>query len=331
MKYRNFLLAISFTLFFGCDTTVQNGSGSGRILPNVTGGAGEVLVVMDNYLWDGKTGEMLKDILLEEFPGLPQSEPMFDVAHISSSSFDKLFKYHRSVILVTLNQTAKKPSVRFRKDVWAKTQIVVQIEAASGAELLQLIEENKNKIQNFLVQYDRQRLIDSYVETKDIDIQKEMAEKHHISLAVPRGYTIDLSNENYTSVSIESSEFSQVLQVYEYSATKDDLQSGKLLLKRNEIVGTYVKGQNEGSYMTTSSVYPPIISDLNFNNMEIVEIRGLWDLEGGYMGGPFISHSVFDSTRNRIVTVEGYVYYPNQKKRVKIKQLEAIIYSMTLI
>ena len=34
---------------------------------------------------------------------------------------------------------------------------------------------------------------------------------------------------------------------------------------------------------------------------------------------------------NRIVTVDGYIYYPNQKKRVKLKQLEAIIYSMEII
>ncbi len=63
----------------------------------------------------------------------------------------------------------------------------------------------------------------------------------------------------------------------------------------------------------------------------MVELRGLWELENGFMGGPFISHSVYDARRNRIVTVDAYIYYPNQKKRVKLKQLEAIVYSMELI
>jgi hypothetical protein len=49
------------------------------------------------------------------------------------------------------------------------------------------------------------------------------------------------------------------------------------------------------------------------------------------MGGPFMSHSMYDARRNRIITVDGYLYYPNQKKRVKMKQLEAIVYSMEII
>ena len=83
--------------------------------------------------------------------------------------------------------------------------------------------------------------------------------------------------------------------------------------------------------MTTATVYPPVFYDLKRDALSIVETRGLWELEGGFMGGPFVSHSVFDSVRNRIVTVEGYVYYPNQKKRVKLRQLEAIIYSLKLL
>ena len=78
-------------------------------------------------------------------------------------------------------------------------------------------------------------------------------------------------------------------------------------------------------------MYQPIAFDLRKGELNIVELRGLWELENGFMGGPFISHSVYDAARNRIVTVDGYLYYPNQKKRVKLKQLEAIIYSLELI
>ncbi len=326
-------LVLGFLVFAvsACDTTVQSGSSSGRILPNITGGAGEVLVVCDNYIWDGATGEKLKDILQEEFPGLPQSEPLFDVTHITPASFDNLFKFHRSVLLITIKESADEPTVSFRKDVWAKSQIVAQLEAKNKAELDQLLNDNAGKIQNFLIHYDRQRLTDSYQDSKDLEIQKLMAQDHQIRLAIPRGYNIDFSNSTFSSISIETPEFSQVIQVYEYPGTEDDLSSDKILEKRNEMVGKYVKGPNEGSYMSTSKAYPPIFYDLSRNNTEIVETRGLWELEGGYMGGPFVSHSVFDAKRNRILVVEGYLYYPNQKKRVKIRQLEAIIYSLEIL
>jgi hypothetical protein len=327
-----FLFIAAIVILTGCDTTVTPGEGNGRVLPNISGGAGEVLVVVDKYIWDGPTGEVLKDILKEEFPGLPQSEPLFDVTQITGGSFDNMFKFHRSIVLVTIKETAEEAAVRYRKNVWARPQIMVQIEARNGEELKRVLEENASRIQNFLVQYDRQRLTDSYKDSKDLEIQKLMAENHHIRLSIPRGYNVDFSTDTYSSVSIETPDYSQVIHVYEYPASGDkDLNSDKLLAQRNAFTKKYVRGPDDVSYMTTATVYPPILYDMERDGMHIVEIRGLWELEKGFMGGPFVSHSVYDSKRQRIVTVEGYVYYPNDKKRVKIRQLEAIIYSLEII
>jgi len=331
---RNVLILLVATALFcsGCDTTVKTGDGNGRVLPNISGGAGEVLVVMDKFLWEGQAGERLKDILKEEFPGLPQSEPLFDVTQITAASLDNFFKFHRSIVLVTINETLENPGVRYRKNVWARPQIMVQVEATNSDELEKILEVNADRIQNFLVQFDRQRLTDSYKASKDLEIQKMMAENHHIRLGIPRGYNIDVSTDNYSSVSIETPDYSQVIHAFEYPADSlTALQSGKLLEHRNAFTRKYVKGPDDTSYMTTSMVYPPIFYDLRRDGMNIVETRGLWELEGGFMGGPFISHSVFDDKRDRVVTVEGYVYYPNEKKRTKIKQLEAIIYSLEII
>lgn len=311
-----------------CDTTITTGSDTGRILPNVTGGAGEVLVVMDTYLWDGSSGELLKDVLKEQFPALSSNEPLFDVVQVSTGSFQKVTRFHRSVVLVTLNENTETPTIRYRKNVWSKPQIVVQIEAKSSKDLYTLINDNKDQIQRFLVQYDRQRLADSYEAAPDLEMQKLMAENHSLRLSLPRGYNVDVSSDDYTSVSIEAAEYSQVIQVYEYPATgPEDLNSEALLEKRNEFSKKYVKGPREGSFMTTSKVLPPLYSDLTIAGKKVVEMRGLWELENAFMGGPFVSHSIYDSTRNRIVTVEGYIYFPNQKKRVKVRQIEAIVYS----
>lgn len=314
-----------------CDTNSNQGGAGGRIMPNIQGGAGEVLVVMDNFNWENSAGELLQDVLKEEYPGLPQSEPLFDVIHITSASFDDFYKFHRSIVLTTINN-GKEPAIRFRENVWAKPQILVQLEAPNGVELRKLISENEGRIQSFLVHYDRNRLMNTYKDSKDPGIQKEIAAHHQIRLAIPRGYNLDFSTDEYTSVSIESPELSQVIQVYDYKVeSAEDLSTAKLLEQRNRITKTYVKGPREGSYMTIAKMYEPIAYDLKINGMNVVEIRGLWELENGYMGGPFMSHSVYDEKRGRIVTVDGYIYYPNQKKRIKLKQLEAIIYSLEII
>jgi hypothetical protein len=326
-----FVLAIHLILMVSCDTDNQQGGAAGRIMPNVTGGTGEVLVVMDQFNWDNSTGELLKDILKEEYPGLPQSEPIFDVIQVTAASFDGVYQFHRSIVLTTV-ASGLEPKIRYRENVWAKPQIIVQIEAPTSPELKKLISENEEQIIGFLVQYDRNRLMRVYKDSKDPAIQKEISEHHQVRLAIPRGYNMDFSKEEYTSVSIESPDLSQVIQVYEYPAAgPEDLNVAHIIEERNSFTRKYTIGPTEESYMTISGMYDPIAYDLKNNNMDVVELRGLWDLENGFMGGPFLSHSVYDASRGRIVTVDGYIYHPNQKKRVKMRQLEAIIYSLEIL
>jgi len=327
-----FFVFVSFLLLtLSCDTVNQQGGMAGRIMPNITGGAGEVLVVMDQFNWDNSAGDLLQDILKEEYPGLPQSEPIFDVIQVTASSFDGVYQFHRSIVLTKV-ASGLEPNIRFRENIWAKPQILVQIDAPTGTALRDIISDNEDQIKGFLVQYDRNRLMNVYNDSKDPAIQKEIASHHQVRLAIPRGYNMDFSKEDFTSVSIESPDLSQVIQIYDYPANgPEDLNLANIVEKRNSFTQTYVKGPREGSYMVIAKMFEPIAYDLTNNNMEVVELRGLWDLENGFMGGPFVSHSVYDANRGRIVTVDGYIYHPNQKKRVKIKQLEAIIYSMELL
>lgn len=304
---------------------------AGRIMPNVTGGTGEVLVVMDQFNWENSAGDLLQDVLKEEYPGLPQSEPLFDVIQVTASSFDGVYKFHRSVVLTTVS-SGLEPKIRYRENVWSKPQIMVQMEAPTATALRELIIENEVKIKSFLIQYDRNRLMNVYKDSKDPAIQKDIATHHQVRLAIPRGYNMDFSKEDFTSVSIESSDLSQVILVYDYPANgPEDLNIANIIEKRNSFTKTYTKGPRDGSYMIIASMFEPIAYDVKNNNMDVVELRGLWDLENGFMGGPFVSHSVYDAKRGRIVTVDGYVYHPNKKKRVKMRQLEAIIYSMEII
>lgn len=303
----------------------------GRILPNITGAAGEVLVVMDSFNWNNSTGELMQDILKEEYPALPQSEPLFSVIHITAASFDNIYQFHRSIVIAAIKPDIE-PSIRFKENIWAKPQIVIQLEASTGAELHKLIEENDARIQSFLIQYDRKRMMENYADSKDIGLQKELSTNHQIILNVPRGYNLDFSTTDYTSISIETPQHSQVIQVFEFPAeSKEDLNTANLIKQRDIFTKKFTEGPREQSYMIIAPIFPPLTYDLKNNGQDVVEMRGLWELEKGFMGGPFVSHSVYDASRSRIVTVDAYVYFPNQKKRTKMRQLEAIVYSMKII
>lgn len=325
-----------YILFFLSLTIYSCGPGSpgdttGTVLPNVTGAAGEVLIVMDQDRWASEPGILLKEILEREFPALPQREPLFDIIHISHGAFDDMFKRYRTIIIVTVSSEIEDPDIRFLENQWAKPQLVVNIRASNNESLAEFISGSAEKLLYNLQSYDRKRLIEIFESSKDSEI-KSIVSKFFIELAIPRGYKIDISQEDFAMFSIESPRSSQVVFIYQnpYSGEKD-ISTARLIENRNEILKKYTRGSQIGSYVTTSPGFPPIAYDLMKNGNRVVEIRGWWELNKGFMGGPFISHTLVDERNKRSVTVEAYVYNPQDKKRNLMRHMEAIVYSAKFI
>ena len=331
--FKNLFAITAITVFaVSCiDNPGSSGSARSSSLPNITGTAGEILIVMDNILWKSEGGNALRAELEREYPALPQPETLFDVIHITSGAFDELFKMHRSIIIVDVSSVHQEAVMSYSENVWAKPQIIVRFLAPDIESLQKLITENKDRLVSNLQQYDRKRLADVYRSSKDLST-KNILSKFRIDLAIPRGYNIDIDTPEFSSLSIESSQTSQVIFIYRYPFyDKNDFSTERLIEKRNEFLQKYTQGTRSGSYMTTARLFPPMTFDLKLNGREIVEIRGLWELNKGYMGGSFISHSTLDSVSNQIVTVEAYVYNPNNKKRSLMRQMEAIVYSLEVL
>ncbi len=307
-------------------------SGSSNILlPNISGPAGEVLVVMDNTTWKGRAGNALRETLEQEYPALNQPEPLFDVIHITPGAFDNIFQNHRTIIIVSVGPEFKKAETAYYENQWAKPQLILRVNAPDTPALEELIDSESDKIVANIQAYDRKRLQDVYRSSKDPEITS-LVSKFNVSLTIPRGYNIDVSADNFVSLSLETPKTSQVIFVYQYPyKVKPDLSSSHLIEMRNQFLKEYTRGSRPGSYMTTATLFPPQVFDLTQNGKDLVEIRGLWELEKGFMGGPFISHTILDESRNMVVTVEGYAYNPNNKKRNLMRQMEAIIYSLKLI
>ncbi len=325
------LLLVIIAGLQGCKNISNPKSGSNILLPNIAGPAGEVLVVMDNTNWKGKAGNALRETLEQEFPALNQPEPLFDVIHITPEAFDNIFQNHRTILITSVGSQFEKEELNYYENEWAKPQLIIRINAPDSKSLEQIIDEEKNNIVSNIQSYDRKRLIDIYRSSKDPEISG-LVSKFNITLAIPRGYNIDVNTDKFASLSIETSKISQVIFIYQYPYTgPSDLETPNLIAKRNQFLKQYTQGSRPGSYMTTAKLFPPMVFDINANKKKIVEIRGLWELEHGFMGGPFISHTIVDNSRNMVVTVEGYVYNPNSKKRNLMRQMEAIVYSMKLI
>ena len=72
-----FLLS-SLAVISGC----KGNKNTKVLLPNVSGKAGEIVVVIERGEWEGNLGNTLRDILAGDCPYLAQREPLFTLANV---------------------------------------------------------------------------------------------------------------------------------------------------------------------------------------------------------------------------------------------------------
>lgn len=323
MKQSYFLLIFLFLI------SCNSGKMKKNLLPGVSGKAGEVLVIMEKEDWKGKCGETVRQSFLQDVQGLPQSEPMLNPVNINKKAFSELFKIHRNIVYVQISKNIETPKITVERDKWATPQIVINISAPSKENFILLFSENREKILHLILQAERDRLTTNYKKYAEYEVIDKIEKKANIKIIVPKSYTYDMDTTNFIWISHETPQISQGVFIYWYTYSDTAMFSkSELIRKRNEILKKYVSGPQKGSYMTTENQIPPILNTYLLKKDYFAEIRGLWKVEGDYMGGPFVSISRLDKKNNRIVTADGYVYAPKYDKRNYMRQIEAILYSI---
>ena len=94
---------------------------------------------------------------------------------------------------------------------------------------------------------------------------------------------------------------------------------------RDSIGKSFIPGQFDDTYMRTEPNFTPVTAQVELDGMTAIESRGLWFVEGDYMGGPFISYTIEDPKNERLIVIEGFSYSPSSKKRDVVFELEAIL------
>lgn len=301
-------------------------------LPNVTGKAGEVVVVIEESDWNSSLGEVFKEILSEEVPALPQTEPVFDLVHIPEKAFTSIFKTHRNLIVMDFGSRYGEAKMNVQENYYSKPQTVISLVSDTRENMVSFLKANKQLIQDVLANAERQRIISNYKKYEKNTIRESITKNHGISMYFPKGYSLDLDTTNFVWVTYETPQSSQGIFIYYYPYVDSNaFEPASLIAVRDSLLKLYVSGPLDGSYMTTEKEHLiPEFSEYMYSNRYIAEIRGLWKLEGDFMGGPFVSHTLVDESRARIITVEGYVYAPKFDKRNYLRQVEAILYSLEL-
>ena len=300
------------------------------LLPNVSGKAGEVLVVIEREQWEGNLGVAIRGVLASDTPYLAQREPLYALSNVPPGSFTNMFKMHRNLLLVNIDPQNATNGVVYKNNVWAQPQALVQINAADQAEARSLFEEAAPVIAEYFEQSERDRIIANAKLYEERALQAPVKQVTGGILHFPSGYRCRKLTDDFTWIADEKQYTNQTVLVYSYEATgvpEIEFAPESIIETRNRIMQANVPGTVDGSYMTTSTAQEPTFRSLRYHGRDFVETRGFWEVHGEFMGGPFVSHSFYSPDGKKMIVLEAFVFAPRYDKRQYLRQVESLLYS----
>ena len=299
------------------------------LLPNISGKAGEVIVVIDKGQWEGAVGTVLRDSLACECPFLPQSEPLYTLVDVAPNGFTQMFQIHRNIIIVNIKADVTEPGVVFKNDVWARPQCVIRINAADSDTAVKLIKENSSNMTAVLEQAERDRVIANTKKYEELSLAPVVTEMVGGSPHFPSGYKIKKKTEDFIWIEYQPQYVTQGILIYKYPVTegKQMMDLDNILENSNRMLMNNVPGMFDNTFMTISDFARPSIEYKKYKGLDFAEIRGFWEVENDFMGGPFVSHAFYSKDGKDVIILQGFVYAPKYDKRQYLRQVESIIYS----
>lgn len=326
------------TVFFAAvivflNSCTPNDKSQGKV--RSIGKTSEILVVVQNeQQWENSIGKTIRSYFGREQQGLPQPEPIFNLAHVTRTSFSDLLKKHRNIFIVEIDKNSVEPKVEMVRDKWSQPQVVIRITAPNKNLFLQTFEKDAGLFIEKYDQTERERILAVLKPSTENKAAAAIRKNFGISMIVPDDYHLVTSKPDFIWVRKETVEYSQGFFIFK-EAYKDTMQfsSASIKARINRILKQYVPGPTEGSYMALDERYyvptPTVVTD--FPTQYAVELRGLWDVKNDFMGGPYICYTFTDPDNKSIITLFGYVYHPSKEKRNLLRQVEALLYSVKFV
>lgn len=297
------------------------------LLPNVSGKAGEVIVVMKKADWEGALGGATRELLAADCPWLPLREPLYSLVNIAPGNLSNLFKVHRNIVWFDIDPQAVDTGVKYLKDRWATPQCLVYIAAHSSEDALDFFKKNGAVISSYIEQAERDRVISNTLHYEERNLAQQVSEVFGGSPHFPIGYSLKKKTADFVWIADEKQYTNQGILIYSYPAGEDPFTLEKIIARRNSALKVNVPGMFENTWMTTGDYPAPYIEFMKYRGREFAQVRGWWEVENDYMAGPFVSHSFYSKDGKRIIVAEAFLYAPKYDKRQYLRQVESLLYS----
>ena len=306
-----------FVLLTSCDITGKN-----RKKPASTGQPYEVVL-------EGDTDSIVTKMLTEDVTGLPQPEPLCRLIQVKKGKTRGNYLLVRTRIVVNIGERdfgeqnigERDFSVTLHHDENAAPQNIIRITAQSAQQLRERL--NGEKLRHIVDEVELKHLADiisGNPSKQNREMQDEIKKMFGIDMKIPAAMNASKKAKDFIWISNNASSGMQNLLVFKVKSEERRMKNSNAVsaddkAQIDSILRTNMLGETDSMYMEI-----PVLSE-----------RGLWEMKGDAMGGPYVMHRIHKSTSQAEIQQGynlyfiGFVYAPEMKKKILIKQLEAAI------
>ena len=292
-----FPFCLIFLLLTSCGLTGKN-----RKKPASTGQPYEIVL-------EGDTDSIVTRILTEDVPSLPQPEPLCKLIQVKKGKTKGSYLLVRTRIIV--NITDKDFAVKLSHDENAAPQNIIRINAHSVQQLRERL--NGEKLRQIVDEAELKHLaemISNNPSKQNKQMQEEVKKTFGLDMKIPVSMNASKKAKDFIWISNNANTGMQNLLVMKVKSEERRMKNSNAFhvnvndkAQIDSILRTNMPGETDSMYMTI-----PVLLE-----------RGLWEMKGDAMGGPYVMHRIHN------LYVIGFVYAPEMKKKILIKQLEAAI------
>ena len=301
-----FPFCLTFLLLTSCGLTGKN-----RKKPASTGQPYEIVL-------EGDTDSIVTRILTEDVPSLPQPEPLCKLIQVKKGKTKGSYLLVRTRIIV--NITDKDFAVKLSHDENAAPQNIIRINAHSVQQLRERL--NGEKLRQIVDEAELKHLaemISNNPSKQNKEMQEEVKKTFGLDMKIPVSMNASKKAKDFIWISNNASTGMQNLLVMKVKSEQRRMKNSNAFhvndkAQIDSILRTNMPGETDSMYMVI-----PVLSE-----------RGLWEMKGDAMGGPYVMHRIHRQTSKAAkpgysLYIIGFVYAPEMKKKILIKQLEAAI------
>jgi hypothetical protein len=281
-----------------------------------------ISVIIDDQLWNSEVGDSIRNKFASPVLGLPQEEPLFTIKQFPLKLFEGFSTGSRNMIIVKKND---KNLFQIKANEFAETQNSFHISGKSTNEILFLLEKHTAEIIKRMRETEikaNQLILSDSLQNTD-----KIKKKFNVDLSIPIEYDYVRRRKNFIWLKKEITSGNTSILIYQipYNSIRDKNAVNDIVKVRDSIGKLYIHAKNNNAKMMTEEAYFPYFSKIKWNEYDVYETKGTWEMNNDFMSGPFVNYAIKDKANNRILVLEGFCYAPSKEKRDLMFELESII------